>query len=291
MGSAQHLEMSIAQHFWLGGQESTLEPGQFHKPTGRFDAARRFKGARHLAWKKESQHLKELDFDTKKPKDPKVEGLEVYIEVFIHIPHQWMSLRFHPTSDWFPEQTPPDLRDRSYVVWDIGVIHRGRNWVFKLGDQGLGYYEDWTITCRCKKSIPRIGSAQLQARNHIYKILQLRYGNFDQPAISEAETPMGFSNSQEVPPRKKVEAPVVEKDPRKRKAAKPASSGPQGMGNPGAVDFWGMFASGGWKIFLGDAECLKCLNWTSWRSENIGDHPRILHVAYRSYSCRWFQCC
>ena len=26
-------------------QESTLEPGQFHKPTGRFDAAKRFKGA------------------------------------------------------------------------------------------------------------------------------------------------------------------------------------------------------------------------------------------------------
>lgn len=36
---------------------------------------------------------------------------------------------------------------------------------------------------------------------------------------------------QEVPPRKKVETPVLEKDPRKRKAAK--SSGPSGMGNPG----------------------------------------------------------
>eukprot|EP00434_Breviolum_minutum_P011558 symbB.v1.2.010193.t1/scaffold664.1/size175145/13 len=78
-------------------EESTLEPGQFHKLTGRFDASKKFKGAR-------------------------------------------------------------------------------KNWVFKLGDQGLGYYE-------------------------------------------------------EVPPRKKVETPVLEKDPRKRKAAK--SSGPSGMGNPG----------------------------------------------------------
>ena len=34
-----------------------------------------------------------------------------------------------------------------------------------------------------------------------------------------------------MPPRKKVETPVLEKDPRKRKAAK--SSGPSGMGNPG----------------------------------------------------------
>eukprot|EP00438_Fugacium_kawagutii_P029301 Skav208000 [mRNA] locus=scaffold1203:183992:199194:+ [translate_table: standard] len=84
-------------------EESTLEPGQFHKPTGRFEAAKRFKGAR-------------------------------------------------------------------------------KNWVFKLGDLGLGYYE-------------------------------------------------------EVPPRKKVEEPsAVEKDPRKRKAPRAASSsGPQGMGNPGTL--------------------------------------------------------
>lgn len=88
-------------------EESTLEPGQFHKPTGRFDAAKRFKGAR-------------------------------------------------------------------------------KNWVFKLGDQGLGYYE-------------------------------------------------------EVPPRKKVETPVVEKDPRKRKAK--ASSGPQGMGNPGNDAYDELFPS------------------------------------------------
>lgn len=51
-----------------------------------------------------------------------------------------------------------------------------------------------------------------------------------QPAIfMRSSFLVGFF--QEVPPRKKVETPVVEKDPRKRKAAK--SSGPSGMGNPG----------------------------------------------------------
>ncbi|CAE7313686.1 CSTF77 [Symbiodinium sp. KB8] len=93
-------------------EESTLEPGEFHKPTGRFEASRKFRGAR-------------------------------------------------------------------------------KNWVFKLGDEGLGYYE-------------------------------------------------------EIPPKKAAKpadpAKQQEKDPRKRKPAA-ASSGAQGMGNPGNEAYDELFPS------------------------------------------------
>ena len=44
----------------LLGQESTLEPGEFHKPTGRFEPSKKFRGARCKAAEYSQARIGEL---------------------------------------------------------------------------------------------------------------------------------------------------------------------------------------------------------------------------------------
>lgn len=98
-----------------------------------------------------------------------------------------------------------------------------------------------------------------------------------EPACAENKHPLCRWFFQEVPPRKKVETPVVEKDPRKRKAAK--SSGPSGMGNPGQ----------GWLVWCPTAGgCLGGGAKTD-QGKNIGDLPqKIWNQSYETHAVMAF---